>query len=317
MARATLKDLLFLAALGVLWGVSFMAIKAGLSHFDPIFFAAIRYDIAGLLMLAVALPAGWKAIWPKSRVQWKAVWISAALNVMGYHAFLFWGEQYTTSSIAAVVVSLNPIMAMVVARALLPGERVGPGGLLGLLLGLVGIALLVGLKPGELFDARGIGELAVFGCVVSWAFGAVLVKRIGHGMAVIPFTALQMILGALMLHALSLVMEGPTPKWDHNVPALSSLLYLSVLASGIGFFLYFTLLERIGPIRSSLVSYIAPVFATLAGFLVLQEAIEVRAFLAFVLVAVGFRLVIVQPPEAASAPSPSDEVLGENVTEEP
>lgn len=300
--RVTPRDILLLVLLGMIWGVSFMAIKAGLTHFDPIWFAALRYDLAALLMLIFVLPKGLRTLLPRGTAQWKALLVSALLNVMGYHAFLFWGEQYTTSAIAAVVISLNPIAAMVVARAVLPGERVGTLGLIGLLTGIFGIVLLVGLKPGELLDQRGIGELVVFGAVASWAVGAVYVKRQKHGMPVLPFTVSQMLLGALMLHALSLGMEGLHPKSAFTWDAVLGLVYLSALASGLGFLIYFTLLERIGPIRSSLVSYIAPAAAAVAGWLVLGEALELRAVLAFVLIAAGFRLVIAAPKAEATAP---------------
>lgn len=298
MTRVTVRDILLVVLLGVLWGVSFMAIKAGLAHFDPIHFAALRYDLAGLIMVLVAVFVaggfrdGMASLWPSSRNRWNAVLVSAALNVAGYHAFLFWGEQFTSSAIAAVIVGLNPIMATVVARMVLPGERVDAKGLVGLVLGIVGIVVLVGLKPGTLLDARGIGELAVVGCVVSWGVGAVWVKRLGHGMPVIPFTATQMLLGAAILHLLSLALEGPTPRQAFTADALVGLLYLSVIASALGFFIYFTLLERIGPIRSSLVSYIAPIAAAVSGWLVLGESLEARGVVAFLLIVSGFRLVI-------------------------
>lgn len=302
--RVTPKDILLLILLGIIWGISFMAIKAGLTHLDPIWFAALRYDIAALVMLLFVLPKGIRTLLPVGAAQWKALIVSAALNVMGYHAFLFWGEQYTTSAVAAVVISLNPIAAMVVARAALPGERVGAMGLVGLLTGILGIIVLVGLKPGELLDARGIGELVVFGAVVSWALGAVYVKKTHHGMPVLQFTVGQMFLGALMLHALSLGMEGLHPKTGFTAASIAGLLYLSVLASGLGFLIYFTLLERIGPIRSSLVSYIAPAAAAVAGWVVLGESLEMRTVFAFLLIIAGFRLVIAAPKEKVDATAP-------------
>lgn len=304
--RATPRDVFLLIFLGILWGISFMFIKAGLRDFSPIWFAAIRYDIAALVMVAIVLPRGLRTLVPQGSLQWKAVLVAAALNVMGYHAFLFWGQEHTTAAVAAVVVSLNPITAMVVARAVLPGERVGAGGLVGLLVGILGIAVLVGLKPGALFDQRGIGELAVFGAVLSWSIGSVYIKRTHHQMPVLQFTTLQMLLGALMLHGLSVLVEGTAPRSALTTGSVVSLLYLSIFASGLGFLVYFTLLERIGPIRSTLVSYIAPAAAALAGLLVLGEAIELRAVLAFVLIALGFRLVIATPKETPLEAPPSE-----------
>lgn len=297
MSNVRLRDIGLLVLLGAIWGTSFTFIKDGLDSFDPIWFAALRYDIAGLLMLGVAFVVARDRMLPKGRTQWYAVWVAAVLNVLGYHAFLFWGEQFTTGAIAGVIVSLNPLMATVASRALLPQERVGWLGVLGLFSGIVGIAVLVGLKPGALFDSRGVGELAIVACVACWGLGATLVKRSKHGMDVIPFTAAQMVLGAGLLHLVSLAMEGTAPKTVWNRSSLIALAYLALLASAVGFFIYFTLLDRIGPIRSTLVSYIAPIFATLGGMVLLGEPFELRSLFAFVLIASGFRLVIRPAPD--------------------
>jgi probable blue pigment (indigoidine) exporter len=301
------RDVGLVVLLGTLWGVSFTAIDAGLADVAPVFFAAVRYDLAALLMLAVAFAGARRDFLPHSVRQWGIIGVSAVLNVAGYHAFLYWGQQTASPGIAAVIVGLNPIMAMVVARALLPGERVGAGGFLGLVLGLSGLAVLIGLRPDDFRAAQGLGELLVFGAVLCWAFGAVLVKRSGHGMRVVPFTALQMALGAIVLHLVSLVIEGPHPRAEWSRASIVSLLYLTVVASGFGFFLYFTLLERIGPVRSSLVSYVAPAAAALSALLVLHEPLEFRMVVAFVLILAGFRLVVrgaarASTPDLAPAP---------------
>ena len=302
MAPAKPVDVALLVLLGVLWGVSFMAISAGLRSVEPVFFAAVRYDVAAVLMLGVALVVSPRALFPKNGRQWVAVLVAGVLNVTGYHAFLYYGQQFTTSGIAALVIGLNPIVAMVIARALLPGERVGRWGLLGLLLGLLGLVALVGLRPGDLFGAQGLGELIVFGAVISWGLGSVVVKKTAHGIPVIPFTAMQMVVGAILLHGVSLALEGTSPQAEWSPASLASLMYLAVIASGVGFLLYFTLLERIGPVRSTLVSYIAPIAAALSGFLVLGEPFEWRFVVAFLLIVSGFRLVIREAPAPRRSP---------------
>lgn len=296
-------DLALLVFLGMLWGTAFMFISLGLDSFSPLLFAALRFDISGAVLLALALVRRKGSLLPRGRAQWAAIAAAGVFNVAAYHGFLFWGQQFTTAGIAAVIVGLNPVLTTVFSRALLKDERVGLLGYGGLALGFGGIALLATLKPGSLLDARGVGELMVVLAIASWALGSVLVKRTNHGMDVFAFIAWHSFAGAALLHALALGLEGGG-RAVLDGEGMASLLYLAVVSSGFGFIIYFTLLSRVGPIRLNLVSHIAPVFATLAGFVVLAEAFEVRAALAFALIAAGFALVM-RPPAADRAPGAS------------
>lgn len=296
-------NLLLLLVLGAIWGTAFVFITLGLGPGRPFFsapvlFAAFRFDIAGLAILLLALARGGaRSLVPRSRAQWLAIGIAAVLNVGGYHAFLFWGQRFTSEAVASVIVGLNPLITTVLSRVLLEDERVGWGGALGLALALSGIVALAALKGGALFDLQGIGEATVLAAVASWSMGSILVRRTRHGMDVFAFTAWQMLVGAVLLHGSSFVLEGrPSVAWDRE--AVVALLYLALVSSSLGFLVYFTILERVGPIRSNLVSNVAPVFAGLAGILVLHDPVELRALLAFLLIVAGFGLV------ARPAPAP-------------
>jgi len=284
-------NLALLVLLGAVWGVSFMVITMGFASFSPLLLAAIRFDLAGALLLAVA--AAWRpgALVPRGRRAWMAVAFASLLNVAAYHGFLFWGQQYTLEAVAAVIVGLNPLLTTAFSRWLLEDERVGPSGFVGLALGFAGIGVLALLKPGATFDAVGLGQLAVLAAVASWALGSVLVRRQRVDLHPIVLTAWQCLLGAVVLHAASLATEGGgRAVFDAN--GLFALFYLAVVSTAFGLALYFTLHRRVGPIRVNLVSHIVPVFATLSGFLVLGTPIEARTILAFVLIVAGFALVL-------------------------
>jgi drug/metabolite transporter (DMT)-like permease len=207
------RNLALLLFLGAIWGTAFMFISLGFRtpSFSPVLFAAFRFDIAGGVLLAVTIGrAYWptregrsrsSSFWPRSRAQWTAILVAAVLNVGAYHAFLFWGQRFTTPAVAAVIVGLNPILTTVFSTWLLSDERVGWHGLVGLSLGLAGIITLASLKEGSLFDARGIGELACVAAILSWSLGSILVRRTKHGMNVFAFTTWQMLVGAALLHA--------------------------------------------------------------------------------------------------------------------
>jgi probable blue pigment (indigoidine) exporter len=166
LAGTNLLLLLFLAAI---WGTAFMFITMGLGagrpfNAAPTLFAAFRFDIAGAVILAIALARG-ANLRPTGRKQWIAIGIAAVLNVGAYHAFLFWGQRFTSEAVASVIVGLNPLITTLLSRVLLNDERVGWGGALGLGLALSGIVTLALLKGGSIFDAQGLGEIAVVAAV--------------------------------------------------------------------------------------------------------------------------------------------------------
>ena len=282
---------LFLA-LAAVWGTAFVAIKAGLAVFPPVLFAAFRYDIAGVLMLAYAAvvtdprPRGWRS--------WATIGVGATLLIGAYHALLFVGESdpAVTSAAAAVIVSLSPVLTTAWARVFLPGERLAVTGLLGLAIGLAGVVVLADPEPGALLAGGVVAKLQVFGAATVFALGSVLTRRLDADLPIETMEAWSMVCGAVFLHAIAVGRPSESVAdvvWTfEGVVALG---YLSVVASAVGFLVYFRLLDRLGPIEINLVSYVAPVFAAVVGWLWLGETVSITTVTGFLLVVVGFALV--------------------------
>lgn len=284
------RNLLLFLLLSFLWGSAFTVIKAGLVHFPPVLFAAVRFDLAGLLLLAYAARVT-DRLRPRGRNEWGAVVAGGVLMIATYHALLFVGEQFTTSAAAAVVVGLNPVATTGFARGLLPDERLSPVGLAGLVVGLAGVVVLVGVDPAALATSRGRGVALVFGATVAFSLGSVLTRRSDSALPAESSTAWTMLLGALVLHAGSLA-AGERPADVTLVPeAVGALVYLAVVASGLGFLVYFDLLDRLGPVEINLVSYAAPVVAAATGLALLGETPTLRTAVGFVVVCCGFALI--------------------------
>ena len=283
------RNLLAFLALAGLWGTAFMAIKAGLAYFPPVLFAAFRYDVAGLLMLGYAIYATDRRR-PRGSAEWALVGVGAVFLIAAYHAFLFVGEQGTTSAAAAVVVSLSPVLTTAFARVFLPSERLTTAGIAGILLGLVGVVVLTSPEPTTLLNGDLLAEGLVFAAALSFAFGSVLTRRIPAELPIETMEAWSMVGGALLMHGVSVAL-GESPRTIEVTPAgIAALAYLSIAASAVGFLIYFDLLDRLGPIEINLVSYVAPVFAAISGALLLDESIDVATVAGFVLIFVGFVL---------------------------
>ncbi|MFB6128327.1 MAG: DMT family transporter [Halorhabdus sp.] len=276
-------------ALGWIWGSAFVAIKAGLSAFPPVLFAALRYDVAGVLVLGYAAMVTDPL--PENRRDLAAIAVGSILLIAGYHALLFVGELETTSATAAVVVSLSPVLTAGFARIALPEERLSPLGALGLGLGFAGVVIIARPEPGHLLAGDVLGPLLVFGAAFSFALGSVLTRWLDAGLPIEAMEGWSMVGGALLMHLLSLGLGESPAAIEWTPTAVVSLGYLSVIASAVGFLVYFDLLDRLGPVEINLVSYVAPVFAALTGFLFLEEVIDPSTAGGFAVILSGFVLV--------------------------
>ncbi|GAB7013762.1 DMT family transporter [Halolamina salina] len=285
------RNLALFLTLAAIWGSAFMAIKAGLAVFPPVLFAAIRYDIAGVLMLGYA----WWVLddpIPRGRDQWASVAVGAVLVIAAYHALLFVGEadDAVTSASASVLVGLSPILTTGFARLLVPQERLEPAGFVGLVFGLAGAVVIANPDPANLLSGGMGAKLLIVAAAASFALGSVLTRRLDTDLPIEAMEGWSMLLGALLMHVVSAGLGESFAAVELNLRAVLSMGYLSILASAVGFLIYFDLLDRLGPIEINLVSYVAPVFAALSGWIVLGEVVTVETVAGFVLILAGFAL---------------------------
>ncbi|MEY7849743.1 DMT family transporter [Natrarchaeobius sp. A-rgal3] len=276
--------------LATLWGTSFVAARAALADVPPVLLAALRFDIAAVLMAGYALATTDEWV-PTRRSGWYNVVLGGALFVAAHHALLFAGQQYVTSAVAAVVVCLDPILAAGFARTLLPDERLERLGIVGLVLGLVGVAVVANPSPETMLAADVVGVALIALAAAAFALGAVTTRRFRTTLPVQTMQAWMLAVGAVQLHVLALFVPGErmsaiTWSW----PALVGLWYLAVVAAAVGYLLYFELLDRLGPIEVSLVAYVAPIFAAIGGWIALEESIRLQTIAGFGLVGAGFVL---------------------------
>ncbi|PSP16741.1 EamA family transporter [Halobacteriales archaeon QH_10_67_13] len=276
--------------LSMLWGTAFVAIKAGLSELPPVLFAALRYDLAGLLLIGYAAATTNRLI-PDIRADWIAIGVGAVLLIAAYNALLFVGQQGVTSAVGAILVATAPILTTGFSRLLLPGEGLTPVGLVGLASGFAGVGLIA--VPGESLGVDAVlAPGLIFLAAVSVALGSVLLERTEEALPIESTVAWSFLAGAVLLHLAAVAL--PTESiGDATVSreALLALAYLAVFASVVGYVIYFRLLDRLGAVDISLVSYAVPVSAAVAGWTVLGEKIDGLAVAGFLLILAGFVLI--------------------------
>ena len=297
------QDAGLFAVLAVAWGAGFSAIEVGLQSIPPILFAGFRFDVGAVVTIG-ALAALGRLDLPQTRADWQAIVVAAALLVFANVFFLFFGQLYTSGSVASVVYSLNPVLTVGFAALLISGGGLGPRDAVGIVLGLLGVVLIARPSPTaaveppagapSLLDGAfatlgpdGLGAALVFCAVIAVAAGSVLLRRIDAPMASLPTTGWAMALGAVMLHAASLAlgepMTVPSGTWTWVAVA-----YVGVVASSVGYGAYFTLMRRRGPFTANLVSYAVPPVASLTGWALLDEALPPLAVAGFACILAGF-----------------------------
>jgi len=273
--------------LAVLWGFSFPAISIGLEHLPPLLFAAFRYDVAAVVLLGYSLlrVSEWR---PRGHNNQLAI-LGGGLFLIAGNGFLFIGQQTVPSGVAAILQGMVPIATAIWALLFL-GERLSPVGTVGVVIAFLGIGFVVQPDPSNIFAGDTVGRLIIILQVVSVALGGVLVQRAGPSINRVPLTGWSMLLGAIVLHVVSLG-AGELPDSGVGEPtALVALVYLGVFSTAIAFYIYYYILEEHGAFEASLVAYLVPVVATLVGVFVLDETIGLLTFVGFGLVALGFAL---------------------------
>lgn len=301
------SDLGLFVGLAAVWGSAYLAIRVGLRTMPPVTFAALRYDVAGLLLLgatavtALRHDARWR---PRTPDEWKLVGVGGLLVVGVHFALLFVGQQYVSGGVASVVMSLSPVLTPIFAVGLLPNERPDLRQSIGVLLGLVGVGIVA--RPDPSGGRTAVGVALLFLSAASFAFGSVLTRRYESDLSLVPVQAWTMLVGAGVLNALVFALPGESFAAVGATPtALAALAYLSVVASVGGFIAYFRLLDRFGPNEATLVSYAVPMFAALSEWVVLGETISATTAVGFAVILCGFAAIKWRAIRRATTPTPA------------
>ncbi|SDL92737.1 Permease of the drug/metabolite transporter (DMT) superfamily [Halogranum gelatinilyticum] len=274
--------------LAALWGASYPAVKAGLEGFPPLLFAALRFDLVGLLVLGYAVARGGR--WRPTRADAPSIFAGGTLFIAVHNGLLFIGQGYVTSAVSAVVLSSIPVLSAGFARPVLPSERLSPVALAGVLLGLVGVVVVANPDPNAVSSPNPVGVGILLLSASAFALGGVATRQLRTTLPVAAYQGWLMLLGGLLLHGMSLARAEPQAV-DLSPSVVAAFVYLVPFAGAVGYLLYFDLLDRLGPVEINLVGYVSPVFAAVVGWAALNESLAPSVAVGFAVIVVGFLLV--------------------------
>ncbi|WP_017689969.1 EamA family transporter [Paenibacillus sp. PAMC 26794] len=272
----------------LIFGTTFLAIKIGVEAGMPPFLSAgLRFVIAGALMFA------WMRM--KGKVSWsllfrKEMLLTGAGLTFGTFATLYWAEQHVSSGVGAILSATGPLMIMLMQTALLR-QKTSARMIVGCLIGFTGVVLVV--LPGV---SLGAGSLFMWGCIavlvgeVCYSAGALYSKKVIHQFkeaSPVAINAVQMMYGGLLLSLLSVGTESWNMSALDWVPAVSSVIYLTVIGSMVGHSLFYWIMSRTNPLFPATWLYISPPIAVGLGAVVYGEHVSWVTWIGVVLVVSG------------------------------
>ena len=272
----SIKLALAFAAIYLVWGSTYLAIRYAVETIPPLVTAGIRHTIAGSILLAWAYARGFRA----RREHWIAGSIVGALFFLVGHGTLHWAEQHVASGLAALLIATEPMFILVLAWAS-GQQKISRLSALGLACGVVGVAILTGVELSTKSTSL-MGMLAVLLGSLSWAAGVVISPRLKLPADALARTAVPLVCGAVMLLAAAGVTgEFNALHWSAvSLKSILGLAYLIVFGSIVAFTAYTWLLQRCPPTLVATHTYANPVVAVLLGWLLASETLNTRVALA-------------------------------------
>jgi drug/metabolite transporter (DMT)-like permease len=266
------------AAMSVIWGVPYLMIKVAVEELAPSTMVMLRCGIATVLLLPIALVRDEiRPLLPR----WKPLLAFAAVEICGPWLLLGFAEQRLSSSLTGLLIAGVPLVGALLARFGPNRERLGGRRLTGLLVGLAGVGALVGFEAGA-GDARAIMAVAL--TVLGYAVGPAILSRTLSDLPSLGVVAASLAI-ATVVYLPPGIIEAPG-AWPSAKVTLA-VLGLAVLCTAIAFLVFFQLIAEVGPVRSTVITYVNPAVAVLLGVLILDEAFTSATAVGFVLILLG------------------------------
>jgi len=276
------------AALGLIWGSSFMVVEVALTGISPFWLAASRVTFGTLLTVMVWVISG-RRFFLTEKTAWPSIVAIGVLSSALPFSLLSWGQTHVTSGFAGVSMASIALLVLPLSHFFVPGEQMTLRRTIGFLIGFGGVALLIG--PEALAQSGSDMELwgRVF-CVLAascYAISSVIIRRLPPidplGLAAIP-----LIIGAVTSLGFALSVEGPPPAISTNT--LWIILYVGLVPTAGANLLRILTIRSAGPVFMSLTNYQVPLWSVILGIVILGEEPRQNLFLAMTLILIGLCL---------------------------
>jgi drug/metabolite transporter (DMT)-like permease len=300
------------AALYLIWGSTYLAIRFAIETLPPLLMAGTRFLLGGFIMYGIAR---WQGGPKESIANWRTALIIGACLLLGGNGGVTLAEQYVSSGLASVIVATVPIYIALLAWATRTGPKPSPIVWLGLAGGLAGVAILVGpalhFSPNE-GGRAGLGMLILLCSSFIWSVGSIFSRKTRNASPPFLLAGQQMICGGALLTLCGLL-RGEHHQFDPSrvsLLSIGSFVYLVIIGALVGYTAYIWLLKHCEPAKVATYAYVNPIVAVILGALFAGETLSARTVLAATLIIGSVALVITVQQSKAKAP-PIDVALAE------
>jgi len=280
----TRRGLFLFAGLGIAWGIPYLFIKVAVGELEPAMVVFARSALAAVLLLPLALFRREVAIVLR---YWKPMLAYTVVEIVLPWYFLSSAEQNLPSSTAGLLLAAVPLAGVAVAFFMGRPARLSGVNWLGIALGMLGVAGLVGLDIGG-SDLPSVLEMAVV--VVGYALGPAILSRWMPDLPGVGVVAVSLA-GAALIYVPLVLVGGSWPAAWPSAQVTVAIIVLAVVCSALAFLLMVGLIAEIGPVKATTITYVNPAVAIIAGVVVLGERVTVYTVLGFALVLSGSWLV--------------------------
>ena len=293
----TRRGLLLFAALGIAWGIPYLFIKIAVGELEPAMVVLARSGLAAVLLLPLALFR--REVLAVLR-HWKPMLAYTLVEIVVPWYFLSSAERELPSSTAGLLLAAVPLAGVAVAFFMGRPARLSGLNWVGILIGMLGVAGLVGLDVGG-SDLPSVLEMSVV--VVGYAVGPAILSRWMPDLPGVGVVAVSLAGAALIYIPIVLLTQSVPTAWP-STKVIVAIVVLAVVCSALAFLLLLGLIAEIGPVKATTITYVNPAVAIIAGVLVLGEAVTVWTIVGFALVLTGSWLVTRKRREVAASAGP-------------
>ncbi len=300
----TASDWGLLATLSLVWGGSFLFNGVAVRELPFLTVVTLRVGIAALALhvmlrvMRVALPRG--------RQVWGAFIGMGILNNVIPFSLIVWGQSHIASGLASILNATTPLFTVIVAHYFTTDERLTGHRLMGVVVGFVGVAVMVGTAALAGLNANVLAQLAILGAALSYGFSGVYGRRFkAMGIPPLATAAGQVTASSVMLLPVTLYIDRPWTLPMPSLAAILSILGLALVSTAFAYLIFFRLLARAGATNAGLVTFLIPVSAILFGVVLLGETLEPRHVAGMALIGAGLLLMDGRVLSAFSAKRPA------------